>query len=65
MHIRMLVDAPKPLSIRDTGIVSSIIFGVAQRRTPADKPKRNRPTHMTLKLRTRERAVPTKATTLN
>ena len=44
--IRMLVEVPKPLSIRFAGTVSSNIFGVAQDNTPLANPKIIRPKHM-------------------
>ena len=47
-HITIEVEAPNPLSIKEAGIVSSIIFGVAQSRTPEENPKMSLPKHMTL-----------------
>lgn len=41
----MFVEAPKPLSTRLDGTVSSIILGVAQINTPQAIPKTHRPKH--------------------
>ena len=42
----MLVEVPKPLSIKSDGTVSSIAFGVVQINTPHEKPNTNLPKHM-------------------
>jgi len=44
--IRMLVEVPKPLSIKFAGTVSSNIFGVAQDKIPLANPNTIRPKHM-------------------
>ena len=61
----MLVDVPKPLSSKRTGIVSSSIFEVAHKSTPAPNPNRNRPKHINLKFSERERTDPISASILN
>jgi len=43
--IKILVEVPKPLSIKWAGIVSSNILVVAYRSTPTEKPKMTLPKH--------------------
>jgi len=45
--IIMLVEVPKPLSIRELGTTSFKAVGVAQRITPEVKPRMNRPKQIT------------------
>jgi len=61
----MLVDVPKPFSIRCGGMVSSSILGVAQIMTPAENPKSSRPKHKKWKLCMKEKAVPIRPIKLN
>lgn len=60
-----LVDIPKPFFIRWGGIISSIIFGVVQIRTPVAAPYTNLPKHIYQKLRNIAIIEPSKAMILN
>lgn len=63
--IKILVEVPKPLSIKRTGMVSSRIREVAQRRTPLVSPKKKRPRHISLKLNWRDIIEPIRPNILN
>ena len=59
------MEVPNPLSSNLTGIDSPSTFDVAQIFTPAPRPNRRRPTHISLKLSYKDRIDPNKPIELN